>query len=130
MMLVGLGGAGVSASGPVSVGGLVFFVGVLLALGAAWTLPWETVVGPEGIEVRSLIQRRSVAWDDVASIERHGRAGGGGALVVHRIDDTRLPLATTVETPAAWDHLRELVGQYAPEAEVGDPPPGHPFRND
>ncbi len=125
MLLVGLGFAGVGAAGPLSVGGVVFMVGALLTIGAAWTLPWETVVGPEAIEVRSLVQMRRVAWEDLASIDRHGRRGG--SLVAQRIDGTRLPLSTTPETPSQWDELRELVGEYAPDVEIGDPPPGHPF---
>lgn len=125
MLLVGLGAAGVSGAGPISIGGVLFMVGALLAIGAAWTLPWETVVGPEGIEVRSLVQNRKVLWDELERVDRHGRRGG--ALVVHRIDGTRLPLATVTETPTHWDQLREMVGEYAPDAAFTDPPPGHPF---
>jgi hypothetical protein len=126
LLLIVLGAYGVALGGTSSPGGVVLVVGLVLAVLAAWTLPWTTELDASGVRWRSVARERRIDWDDVVALERH-RGRPDGPLVMRTVEHGKLALSDTVEHPAEWDELRELLAVHAPGAAMPDPPPNHPF---
>lgn len=125
--LVLLGLVGAVRGGLWTPGGVMLVAGLVLVLAVAVVSPWAVTFGADGIERRTLVGRRTFAWEDVDAIERPGRRNRRG-LVLLQADGRRVVLSTSDERPDVWDRLRELVGEVAPHVDVGEPPPDHPFR--
>ncbi|MGY6500105.1 MAG: PH domain-containing protein [Acidimicrobiales bacterium] len=121
-VLAMLGAYGVWRGGVATPGMALLVAGVAVFVAAAWTIPLGSSLGPDGVEVRTLVRRRHVGWDDVVAFERH-RGKSKGALVVRTVEPARIALSTSVERFDVHNELRDLVRHHGASIALPEPPP-------
>lgn len=134
IVLVGVGIIGFSAAGEfrwvpaafVTIGVIVFVIQLI-------DFPLVTVFDEQGIERRCLLRRNRLAWDDVETVARPGRATSRGSAAFRRLtggDSTptssmglvaevgekrrRHLLTDRIESQAEFDELARVMHEWAP----------------
>ena len=78
--LLAWGGFGALGGGLRVINGVILFLGIVMAVVAAFDFPLRSVFGPDGIERQCLARTDRLAWDEIRSVARPAQQGVGSRL--------------------------------------------------